>query len=682
MAPTIFNILHFNDVYRVSKQNVEGGTIDVSQWAQMLEECRERWPTREQDGLKDGLLLFSGDVFSPSIESSVTRGSHMVPIMNALGIDCAVAGNHDFDWSAPHFLKLVKDSNYPWLLSNIIDSDTGKVPDGLHTFQVVERSGVRVGIIGLVEEDWIKTISSWPSNYKYQDMTQVATDLSKQLRDPSGDQKCDLIIALTHSRLPNDLALAEALHARVGPSTIQEHGCDIILGGHDHVYYVSKFDQSGNTDAWKGYDITQAFLGAEKDDGVLVVKSGTDFRELSEIQLELEDAPEGSVRCKYISSVKGTRHITQPDSKSSEKVAHVVKGVTSHIEGSLSKAVCKLDAVLDCRSSVVRLGESASGNWFADVIFHAYDDALCVKGQGGADAVFICGGTLRGDSTYGPGDFTVGNIMEILPFQDPIIVIQMEGHTIWEALESALGTWPAQEGRFPIVSGLKVEWDSQRRKGQRVLSVVLLENNHDRSDDQTDPDGESTTHTPKETPVDREPGGRTYTIVTRLYMAQGFDGYDAFKDCRYLVDEENGRTMADLVRHFLLGHQYINLMKSLATEDTPVHLSEQTSKIIESERQRHKNGTSKHGKSRWADIVREKLMKPGTNSYSSNSYRIASKEHMSAVDCVDGARIRQGSSDQASQEGSDSQVKDNIQKELVVVSPRIDSRLKDVSKES
>ena len=35
-----------------------------------------------------------------------------VPILNAIGIDCAVAGNHDFDWSAPHFSKLAKDSNY------------------------------------------------------------------------------------------------------------------------------------------------------------------------------------------------------------------------------------------------------------------------------------------------------------------------------------------------------------------------------------------------------------------------------------------------------------------------------------------------------------------------------------------------------------------------------------------
>jgi 5'-nucleotidase len=39
----------------------------------------------------------------------------------------------------------------------------------------------------------------------------------------------------------------------------------------------------------------------------------------------------------------------------------------------------------------------------ADVLRHAYDDALCVKGGGVADGVLICGGTLRGDSVYGPG---------------------------------------------------------------------------------------------------------------------------------------------------------------------------------------------------------------------------------------------------------------------------------------
>ena len=70
-------ILHFNDVYRVTKQKVLGGTIDVTQFAAMLEKQRSRWEDLPS-GKKDGLLLFSGDVFSPSVESSVTRGSHMV----------------------------------------------------------------------------------------------------------------------------------------------------------------------------------------------------------------------------------------------------------------------------------------------------------------------------------------------------------------------------------------------------------------------------------------------------------------------------------------------------------------------------------------------------------------------------------------------------------------------------
>jgi hypothetical protein len=78
--PTTIPILHFNDVYRVSPQKIgrSGESIDVTQFAALVDELRGRWDTREADGKKDGLVLFSGDLFSPSVESSVTRGSHMV----------------------------------------------------------------------------------------------------------------------------------------------------------------------------------------------------------------------------------------------------------------------------------------------------------------------------------------------------------------------------------------------------------------------------------------------------------------------------------------------------------------------------------------------------------------------------------------------------------------------------
>lgn len=74
------SIAHWNDVYRVtplkfSAKSAE--TIDVSQFSSLLNTIRGGWKDRS-DGTRDGLSFFSGDLFSPSVESTVTRGSHMV----------------------------------------------------------------------------------------------------------------------------------------------------------------------------------------------------------------------------------------------------------------------------------------------------------------------------------------------------------------------------------------------------------------------------------------------------------------------------------------------------------------------------------------------------------------------------------------------------------------------------
>lgn len=76
----------------------------------------------------------------------------------------------------------------------------------------------------------------------------------------------------------------------------------MILGGHDHLYFVGK-----GVDSWENYDLSSKVLGGEDDKGdVLVVKSGTDFRDLSELILEIEDVrDEGAVRKKVIKKITG-----------------------------------------------------------------------------------------------------------------------------------------------------------------------------------------------------------------------------------------------------------------------------------------------------------------------------------------------------------------------------------------
>lgn len=322
------------------------------------------------------------------------------------------------------------------------------MPKPFQEFCIVERGNVRVGIIGLIEEDWIATVNAWPPNFKWRSMEEVGLQLSEKLRDSRGDYKCDIIIALTHARVPNDIKLAQALGARTSkanPEIVNTHGVDIIFGGHDHLYYVAK----GAT-SWQNYDLQHKVLGADNDDGVLVVKSGTDFRDLSEMTIELVDSAPNSIRSKTISSITGIRHETAPDDPKSESLANILKTILSDVSDTLKSPVCLTDSPLDCHSALIRTEESAAGNWFADILRHAYDDALCLKSGGGAHCVFSCAGTIRGDSTYGPGVITLGDIMEILPFEDPIVVIELDGEAIWAAMEGALSKWPAQEGGSPL----------------------------------------------------------------------------------------------------------------------------------------------------------------------------------------------------------------------------------------
>ncbi|KAK2182231.1 hypothetical protein NP493_362g02095, partial [Ridgeia piscesae] len=78
-------ILHFNDVYNINAREEEpvGGAARFATAMRQLKHL-------------DPLVLFSGDIFNPSVMSAVTKGEQMVPILKALDVKCAVFGNHDF----------------------------------------------------------------------------------------------------------------------------------------------------------------------------------------------------------------------------------------------------------------------------------------------------------------------------------------------------------------------------------------------------------------------------------------------------------------------------------------------------------------------------------------------------------------------------------------------------------
>ncbi|XP_069676582.1 mannosylglucosyl-3-phosphoglycerate phosphatase isoform X2 [Periplaneta americana] len=446
MGGSSLTILHYNDVYNIESRVTEpvGG---AARFCTAIKSFSHLNP----------LVLFSGDIFSPSMLSSFTKGEQMVPVLNECGTHCAVFGNHDFDFGLEVLSDWVSQTNFPWLMSNVIDQETGRpLGDGRIT-HVVDWNGKRIGLVGLVEQEWLDTLANInPEEVTFLDFVEAGRKLGAQLKQ----EGCDYVIALTHMRNPNDVKLAE---------NVDE--IDLILGGHDHVYEVNQIN------------------------GKYVIKSGTDFRNFSKITLNFDKA---SVDVSVEEIAITSQYAEDPTLKQLlEKYASVMEGKMDQVLGSFS-------VPLDGRFASVRTSETNLGNWVCDVILAAT----------GADLVILNSGTLRSDTVHPAGNFTMRDLVTIIPMMDPLVVISVTGQDILEALENGVSTYPKLEGRFPQVAGISFAFDPQAPPGRRVDPQLVRI-----GDEYLVPD-------------------QRYCLATKTYLYSGCDGYSMLKNAKVLVDEE------------------------------------------------------------------------------------------------------------------------------------------------
>ncbi|KAI9597622.1 Metallo-dependent phosphatase-like protein [Syncephalis fuscata] len=503
---TVLRIVHFNDVYHLDEQAKEpvGG---AARFYTALQQARTF--TEQVDGqapLDNALILFSGDLFNPSIESSVTKGKHMVPVVNKLNIDVACYGNHDFDFGVANLEKLAALCNFPWLLSNVFDSSTNMPLANGKEYIIVERAGIKIGVIGLVEKEWLQTISDLPPTVEYRDYVEIGKKLANHLRSAEGGQ-CDIVIALTHMRLPNDQVCARELDKEV----------DLVLGGHDH------FSHYGGAVCLTDVDGKPIKQSRPDDGGLRMLKSGCDFREISRVDVTVGKRSEGRRR---INGIKAHHVEVTKSYTADEEMATLVTSLTGEINAKLSTPVGRTLTAWDARSTTVRIKESNIGNLAADLMRLHWD---------GTDIGLLCGGTIRSDSTYGPGVLSKRDLMNIFPFEDPSVLIRISGKTLLATFESALGAVPKQEGRFPHVSGCRVVYEPTAPAGSHP-----------------------TLARPGEVELDLD---HMYKVCTRYYLACGNDGYEPLKGCEFLVDDENGILISTLLRKFFLGLKYVNAIK-------------------------------------------------------------------------------------------------------------------------
>ncbi|MEQ1764568.1 MAG: metallophosphoesterase, partial [Pyrinomonadaceae bacterium] len=113
---TKVTILHLNDTYQMTPADggKRGGLARVLT-------VRKRVLLENPNTL----MTLGGDTVSPSVETRTYRGAQMIDGWNAVGLDYAVFGNHEFDIKTNELLDRMKESKFTWLGTNVIDTKTG-----------------------------------------------------------------------------------------------------------------------------------------------------------------------------------------------------------------------------------------------------------------------------------------------------------------------------------------------------------------------------------------------------------------------------------------------------------------------------------------------------------------------------------------------------------------------------
>lgn len=183
-------------------------------FAALIDSLRDVYP--------DMLLFAAGDnqTGNPVNDQYHEKGLPMIELMNAVGFDLSVVGNHEFDTHYIGFGNLIKKANFDFVCANV------DVPDSIDLnilpYKIITMPNqLKVGVLGLLHINQNGIPDSHPDNVKgigFRSPFDAAQE-NMNLKD-----QCDIFILLNHMGFENDVKLAETLPA----------GVDLIIGGHSH----------------------------------------------------------------------------------------------------------------------------------------------------------------------------------------------------------------------------------------------------------------------------------------------------------------------------------------------------------------------------------------------------------------------------------------------------------------
>jgi len=470
--PTFVTIIHTNDFHGnllgftpPLAGNIAGGSARI---ATLVEEIRASAP-----GIV--LLLDAGDATQGTMVSNYFNGVAVIDVMNYMGYDVMEIGNHEFDFGQGALAANAGYATFPFLCANIKVSASGETPPFCKPYVIIEKGGKRIAIFGLITPD--TPVLTHPKNIvglTFVHPIETAAELVPKLQP-----NADLIIALTHIGYDMDRQLGE----EVG-------GINVIVGGHSHTM-ISVPERLGNSGG-----------------NAIIVQAWESGKVVGRLDLEMR----GNAIVRFSGGLINVSAGIAEDST----VKAMVEGYAAQLSEAMKEVVGYTLVPLVGDRTLIRTQETNLGDLVADMMRWAAGPDVQIA--------LTNGGGIRWHRTFPVGPITRGDVYELLPYGNVLVMMDLTGAQIRQALENGVSEWQLVAGRFSQVSGLKFTFDPTRPAGSRIIDVWVG-------------------GTPL---VDTA----VYRVATNDFMAAGGDGYTVLTQGTNYVS--TGTTLMDYMVQYLL----------------------------------------------------------------------------------------------------------------------------------
>lgn len=364
---------------------------------------------RDHLNADNSIILDNGDMWTGPTESTLLRGESVVEAYNAMGVSAANVANHEFDFGIEMLRARTQEAKFPFLGANIVLAGTMKNPDFVKPYTIVERQGVKIGVIGL--------------SYLHTPQTTLAKHVADlEFKD-----------------------YAETLKAYL-PKVRAEGAEVIVVMFHDEVEIAAKvFEQNPDLKV----DMVVAGQNHRKErvdvNGVAVVNPGPFGRSYVRFDVDLDKTTRKVISVKH-EIVDITGEVGAPPYPPSPELAAIAERARQKAKTLSSEVLGRVSTPLP----VGTFANSTLGHFVVDSWLAEFPEV---------DVAMLNHGALRQPLASGP--ITMGDVVSAQPFENNLLIVTLTGAQLKEQLKID----------SPIVAG--ISWSFKERKGVRTIVSVV-----------------------------------------------------------------------------------------------------------------------------------------------------------------------------------------------------------------